>query len=60
MVYHGHMKVPLSAKVEAETRTRITMLAERERRTLSKMTEILIEEALIQRLLKEVRNGNND
>jgi len=53
-------KIPLSAKVNEETRDRIEVLAGREKRTVSKMTEILLEEALIHRLLREVRNGNKD
>lgn len=53
------MKVPLSAKIPKETKDRLEILAGKERRSLSQMVVILIEEAMIQRIIKEGRNGDN-
>ena len=50
----------MSAKMAKDTKDRIAVIAGKERRTLSQMMEILIEEAMIQRILKEGRNGKGN
>lgn len=60
-------KRTLSVRVDGELWERIELLAVRQRRTVSQMTEIMLEQVVVQfeeevikQLLREVRNGSND